>query len=541
MGKKPTTDHKPPITLWRMKPKGHNYIEYDGKVFICNFKKVINAPGVTPLVKFVVNKTSYEKQLDQIARYINYFIEMYDHENELMLTYLRIKYVIDKEHHFNMTEETTEREKERLIDGFIEFIHGEFFSEDGHIRENIIRLTEDNYLDDVEKKSEGNKANKKEYLESLEFTNEHVKLMLMISFGMKIISPVMFHYFFINKIEIKKDSNFIYRFYKPLFEVFTTEINMFNKIFTYVKSRVLESNSINGPIFEKRNIFGYDPFVIVHNFTKGVIISENMVKFSFPENWDEKNGKYQENIPGFTKTIIKSQLFYYLKETYEKNLTEVSNVKNSEGLSGQDKMEMNIKKMDEGKALYAKLNAEFTPESIHTMLDIPVYEWEIQYMQENWHPDQLQIRLIYSYFARYFGNYRDTGLVNRHNFYFLALLLKKKLLLESGWEVGDKGVLGYTALPYVLTGNLEGKMNSRVIRNNKYMSKLDEEIHYRRLCDEEYSLLLEIHPEEIKQIISTFVNSRFTYVTPEEPELTGSDIGYSEDKIGSETSFFMFN
>lgn len=203
---------------------------------------------------------------------------------------------------------------------------------------------------------------------------------------------------------------------------------------------------------------------------------------------------------------------------------------------------MNIKKMDEGKAMIAKMNAEMSVFSITRIFDIPVSKEEIIYMEDHWKPNQLQIRLINSFWANYFGNYRDTNLVTRHNFYYLAILLKKKLLLENGWDVGDdEEVIESAVLPYVLTGNLEGKMNARIIRNNKYMSKLEDDDHYMRLCSEEYSLLLEIHPDEIKSIISTFVNSRFTYVTPEEPELLGTEIGYSEDKIGSEVTFFLFN
>lgn len=219
----------------------------------------------------------------------------------------------------------------------------------------------------------------------------------------------------------------------------------------------------------------------------------------------------------------------------------MTNIKNSEGLSGQDKMEMNIKKMDEGKALIATMNADETADEIKSIIDIPVSQEEVDYMMNHWKPNELQIRLINSYFASYFGNYRDTNLLTRNNFYYLALLLKKKLLLEHGWEFNDEGVIESAVLPYVLTGNLEGRMNSRIIRNNKYMNKLEEDIHYIGLCQSEYSLLLEIHGDEIKSIISTFVNSRFTYVTPEEPELTGTEIGYSEDKIGDETVLFLFN
>ena len=49
-----------------------------------------------------------------------------------------------------------------------------------------------------------------------------------------------------------------------------------------------------------------------------------------------KQKKYKENIIGFNKTIIKFQMNYFLKEQYEKTMTEISNTKNSDGLSGQD-------------------------------------------------------------------------------------------------------------------------------------------------------------------------------------------------------------
>ena len=296
---KANTNHKPPIAIWEPE-KGSQLVESDGKLFLCNFHKVIRNPGVEPFSKFMINKTSYEKQLDHITKYIDFFMQKYDHENELMTAYLRIKYVIDKEKLFALDDDMTEAKRLEIIEGFIDFIHSELFSEDNHIAENISQLAEDNYLDDVEKNDGKKKANDKEYLESLEFTNEHIKILMKISMGMKIICPVMFHYFYINLVKLDKESDLIYRFFKPLFVLFGEKVNMFNKLYVYVKSRVLESYSINTAVFEKRGIIGVDVFGIINLFTKKVIISENMVKFSFPENWDDKLQKYKENIPGLT-------------------------------------------------------------------------------------------------------------------------------------------------------------------------------------------------------------------------------------------------
>ena len=44
------------------------------------------------------------------------------------------------------------------------------------------------------------------------------------------------------------------------------------------KAKVLESNASNAPIFAQREIFGVDIFSVVNQFTKKVLISENVVK-----------------------------------------------------------------------------------------------------------------------------------------------------------------------------------------------------------------------------------------------------------------------
>ena len=48
----------------------------------------------------------------------------------------------------------------------------------------------------------------------------------------------------------------------------------------------MESNANNAPIYNQREIFGVDVFSVVNQFTKKVLISENMVKYKFNEHWD---------------------------------------------------------------------------------------------------------------------------------------------------------------------------------------------------------------------------------------------------------------
>lgn len=348
------------INSWKPKNSSEIYVDKDGKLFICYFEKVFpkNAENVLPYDRFIISKASYEAQLDVITRYINFFINTYDKDMELMTAYLKLKFSIDKQKMYDGS----------AINGFIDLLYDVMFTP---TMVNKIRLmVEENYLDDIESDDDNKKKylkSEKKHLESLEFTNQHVKVLLAISFGIKIMSPVMFHYTRMNSVDIGKDTYTIYRFYERLFVIFgfgtdyniynedgtlydtdikadqvnehikashlvpvkdgyvtkyyfdisdlkpneksrqvyysPIRINMYNKLWIYVKAKVLESNASNSPIFAQREVFGVDLFSVVNMFTKRVLISDNMVKYKFNEHLNKKTGKYRENIIGFNKTI----------------------------------------------------------------------------------------------------------------------------------------------------------------------------------------------------------------------------------------------
>ena len=54
-----------------------------------------------------------------------------------------------------------------------------------------------------------------------------------------------------------------------------------------------------------------------------------------------------------------------------------------------------------------------------------------------------------------------------------------------------------------------------------------------------YKNLMEIQPDYIMGLLSSLINSTFTYVVYEADELLGKPIEYSEDKIADELLFFL--
>lgn len=281
-----------PITLWRQK-ESERYVAEDGKSFYVNFHKALNYESYKIHNQFIIKKASYEHQLKIICRYINYFISHYDQEMELVTAYLKLKFEIDR---------VDTRYNKDNMEAFIDLIYELMFTDS--ICMKIRQMVDENYVDDIEKEDASKyKKGGQEYLESLEFTNQHMVILLRVSFAMKIMSPVLFHFLVKNDIKLDSEDETIYLFYKRLLPLFQDNVDIFNKLYVYCKAKVEESKSHNVIIFNQKEFLGYDVYSLIKKFVRKILISENIVKYLFPENYNSKTKKYDESIVGFNKTI----------------------------------------------------------------------------------------------------------------------------------------------------------------------------------------------------------------------------------------------
>ena len=511
------------INTWRPK-KSEVITESDGNIFIVNFDKVFHDPNAAKYNKFCVKKSSYEEHLKIYAQYINYFINKYDTENELVSAYFKLKYMLDAENMF------TKDNPYALIEAIYDIIFTP------SICDKIIRMVHDNYLDDIERPSDEDykKGAENKYLESLEFKNIHIEILLRISTAFKIITPVMYHYFTKNRIKPddltqKRDISIVYDFHKPALKLFQGDVDIFNKLFVYVKRKVVDSCFHNEKIFRQREIFGDDPGLLIEKFVKKQLIAENIVKYKFNKNWDPKKKKYDENPIGLNKTIMKYQLFFFVKETYSKTLTEMTNTRDSEGLSASDKMEMNLSKMDKGILVMSEVNIKDTIRRLREQYGVAISEEEIDYYIKHQKPSDIQTHLMRSLYTKEFMSYRDQYIVPNRQSTILKIILKKRLIADAVCSPNKE--FDDVVLPYILTGNVSGKVNTRMVRNSKLLAKIEEDSDYQYLVNYKYKELEELEPGYIKSLLSTFIYTKFTYVCYEAPELLGVEINAPEDQI----------
>lgn len=499
-----------PVDTWHMKPED-SIIKYDGRLVIFPFDKVFNNPKLEILNTFMILKESYVNQLPSITHYINYFIKFYDEDNELSMAYLKLKSIVDnKENHIS-------------LHAYISILYNVLFSES--MQKKIIQLTEDNYYIDISS-NDG-----KQYNESLEFTEKHAKVLMCISMSMKLMIPPMFHY--INKIREQRQKaktkskkhvkafsykDYMPRFYEELFDMYGKDVDIYNKLWISTWARLNVHHSANKVIWEQRAIYGVTPITHMHELLKDKIVCETIFRYVFCQN-----------IVSFNHVIIKNQLGYFICDKYKYNRIELTNKKDADGLSGLDKLEMSSIKVDESIGILSKVNIKKTIKRIEKQMHTKIDKDELDFYFNNMRISKFQVQLCQYFYARIFGGFRDLSLLSKKKYLKILLLLKKRLQLQ-----------GLIYLPAILTANIEGRLNARTIRNDKFLSKIESSSMYQSIMTNKYDTLKEIGKDDtILNTLSVLINTKFTFCEYDFPEKCGQIIDVNPDIVSDEYLSFI--
>lgn len=237
---------------WKLYPDDAKFFSYP-KTLVIKFDKELshlNNENISALNEWRVTRNSYQQHLGCICDELNFFETMYDKDGELIAALFRIKYLIDVDSlSYTM----------KNIDAFKDMCYKTIFTES--IKNKIKQMVDENYIDDIEE-ADNNVSNPdiltimQRKKKSLEFKNEHVKAMLMISFGIKILSFIINHFAVMRSVNIQKNVNLFYQFYIDMFSVYDFEFNIYNKIYTYIENKVNSSYNFNKSIYEQQEVEG---------------------------------------------------------------------------------------------------------------------------------------------------------------------------------------------------------------------------------------------------------------------------------------------
>lgn len=458
------------------------YIEgvQDGQFII--YKNTCHTRLVDYYSKEELRKPLEEQVPDKgICHYINYFLKFYDTDHELIYAYFKLNYIINK--------------KSKKVDmrTFIHLIHQTIFTKS--MIKKLDQMVEDNYRVDVETSEET-------YEQA--FTNEHTKSLLRISVAMRLMMGPMFHYLFSNSLT--KEPLVIYNFYLPLFDTLSNDSDIYNKIWITIAKKV--GKTTRSKMWDLYEALEEEPQARVELILKQVIITDNMFKYSFTKNPVH-----------FNAVIIANQLRNFFKDEFEYKPQEVSTIRDDNGLSGVDILEMNSNKIDESLIVLSHLNIDQAIERYAK----DVTEDEIEYYKNNLRIDKFQKEIINYYYSKFMG-YNDLEFLDRTQRYTLMIALKKHLQK-----------MDFIYLPLLISSNFENK-SERMINNQKFTQKVINSDIYQNMMKNKFSVISEDENRQkvIIKIISTFLNSTFHLVDYDNQDLLGTKLEPYQDMVSAE-------
>ena len=420
-----------------------------------------------------------------MCQYLNYFEKFYDQDKEYLSILCRIKFMI------GYGESYTKN-------AFIYDIRRYILSES--IINKVARLVEDNYRLTLNYKSKTNPA--------LQYTDEHAKMLMIMSLLINMIIPMITHYAHTNKVT--DIDSFLLEIYDDIIYMFPS-VDLYSKMYETCITNVSRNEQGNKGLWIKQDIRGLDAIIHSDNSLENIVLNV-MPKYTFDKNAVNFNFTSINNNSGFHITDIE----------YEYSYIPLSSSKRDEDSNSEfDKYEAALTKRNEQLYLQNKVNCFGTLEVIDYIYgpfndnEINFYMRELSDNNDNC-INGFQKQLIFNLFYKYFGDSSSINAINKTD--YIKLMISAKKILQNQYMI---------LLPYIVTSRID-KLVGRKMINKKEKAKLEGSRYY--------PLVVQKYQNEkiIRQILSTIatiISSEFRIVDFNDLNLNGKKIETIPDII----------
>lgn len=517
---------------WKLYPDDARFFSLP-KTMIIKFDKElahINNENIAALNEWKVTKLSYSSYLPRMCEELNFFEAMYDQEGELIAALFRIKYLIDVDNiSYTM----------KNFDAFKDMCYKTIFTES--MKAKIARMVDENYVDDIEAENSRNMKNPdmlsimQRKKKSLEFLNVHVKAMIQISFGIKILSFIINHFAVMRSINIQKNIDLFYRFYIDMFHVFDWDFDIYNKIYAYVESKVASSYSFNKSIFEQQEIEGKDKSIIINQLMTRNCIIDNFIKFQMPQTWNSAKGQPNERVLSFLCSIINTHISIFIMQVFRRNLIETSIIPDAEGNSKNDRYRASKMKINEEYTITCSMDMRQLVDKLFKQYENEISPEEIEYYRRNLKPSRLQQLMIEIYFFNYTSSSQEFALLRNLDWFKLLLIMRCDIMRR--FNVTKDSILEST-LVLILTANIEETPvgEKMYVKDTRY---LNNDADYKILVEKYYSTIVDMNEDIIKKFLIVFANSKYRFVLFEEKGLLDEEITINKRELMSQLMNFL--
>ena len=233
---------------------------------------------------------------------------------------------------------------------------------------------------------------------------------------------------------------------------------------------------------------------------------------------------FNKNIIYFNSVILNTQVGYFHVKDFGVNLREISTEKDSDGLSYSDKLEMNMNKIDEEIIILSKININDTIKRLKKINKMKISKKEVKYYMEHTNVNDISKILVFYYYANIFNGFDSLNNISKKCYIKLMIMMKKRLAL-----------MGYILIPQIISANLEGRVNNRIIHNTKYNENIKNSPVFINLVNEKFPSLKTTDKEmKVISLLNSIITSRFSIVDYNAPDYTGKNLEINSDTMTQE-------
>lgn len=241
-------------------------IQFEFSRMLRGYSDNMDERNVNPVIENLsfatMNKISFINNIANPLRYINYFIEYYDDDDELMRAY------------FNLMFQIMLDDMELTPQEFVESIHAAFTTDS--MIEKMVKMIEHNTEESLVKK--GDRA----YDESIQLTIEHLKAIMGVSCLHKFAIPIVSHYYNTRQRLLDKagmtDKDLYYAVFMSFLSVFdeTYDINLHNKLYHTSTTRITKTTNQESGMWDRRRRLGTTPVSYTNELMRDFVIDISM-------------------------------------------------------------------------------------------------------------------------------------------------------------------------------------------------------------------------------------------------------------------------
>lgn len=374
------------------------YLANKDKSIIIRFDKIFtNLKENANLNEFVIKRRSACNIIKQVA---NSIIELFECKT-IPLYFVKVAVNLNK------VSDKFEYTKDNFITDLLKIIKNKAAFD------FISNKIENTYTDNLDEQSKQSKK----VNEELQFTDAHAKVIFKAAEGMRLTIPLILKYCELYNLN---DSDLMYEIFIQIIDIFTpsNNVKIMNKIHRFVYSRLMATQYSDSVIWSKLNAYSKNVDVYTNDFCKDIVVA------IFPKI------DISKSLISFLHVVIRKKIQCEFIKKYRIDFKPINtNNVDSDGISEFEKMDINLTKINEGKAIINKLTIANEIKRLPQIFGsyAVLTDDELKYYYQYLNTNNLQIKLTFMFYSKLIGNYSSLYNASKEEYTKLVVIFHKWL------------------------------------------------------------------------------------------------------------------